>query len=151
MKTSSLIFVFISFFIFSCSNSKKAVEQSETDTTVESEHPKAIIDQLPKNYLKTTINNVRVEDNHLHINVSYSGGCEEQTFQLIGSAAVMKSYPAKRPVVLARDDKGDTCRQWITKDLVFEIKALADQQKDGSTIVLILDNYKGEIEYTFSE
>lgn len=151
MNFKIIAFTIFSLLIFSCGNNKKAIEQSTTDAEKLVEQQKAVIGKIPKNYKKTTINSARVNGHLLHLNVSYSGGCEDQTFELIGSSTIMKSYPAKRPVALIRDDKDDTCREWITVDLTFEIKALADQQKEGNTIVLLLDNYEEDISYTFSE
>lgn len=102
---------------------------------------------IPEEYLETTINTVSIDGDEMHLNVSYSGGCEEQNFELIGAEQVMKSLPPKRGVVLIRHNNGDQCREWITKELTFQIKALSASAEPGYETILILDNNKERYSY----
>jgi len=102
---------------------------------------------LPNDYLETTINAVAIIGDEMRLNISYSGGCEEQAFELIGAEQVMKSLPPKRGIVLIRHDNGDQCREWITKDITFQIQALSASATPGYETILILDNNKERYSY----
>ena len=52
-------------------------------------------------------------------------------------------------MTLVRDSKGDACREFITKELLFDLTELSYQKKNGSEIILQLNGYDKEIRYVF--
>ncbi len=111
---------------------------------------KATIGEIPKDNPTTDIAHVSLEGSLLKITVSYSGGCEDKVIELVGNEMIMKSLPPKRAITLVRDTKGDACREYITKELVFDISNLAYQKNEGSEIVLQLAGFEGDIRYVYS-
>jgi len=98
-----------------------------------------------KDNANTTINTVSLEENVLSMNVSYSGGCEEHEFTLLGSKMISKSLPPQRGITLYHKSNNDSCRELITEDLAFDISDFAYGDKE---IVLILKDWKDRISYT---
>jgi hypothetical protein len=84
-----------------------------------------------------------IEGNLLFLTIGYSGGCAEHTFTFVGSNMIAKSLPPIRNVNLLHDTD-DTCREYIEKELVVDLSALAYKQESGSQIKL---SYKGSKEY----
>jgi hypothetical protein len=110
---------------------------------------KAIIGEAPADNPSTQINRAVIKDNTLELEVSYSGGCEEQVFDLVGNEMIMKSFPPQRSVVLVRDSKGDNCREWLTKTLIFDITELHHNKKVDAVIVLRLEGFDEELRYIY--
>jgi hypothetical protein len=110
---------------------------------------KAIIGEPSKDNPLTEISNAELDGNILKLTVAYSGGCEDQVFDLVGNEMIMKSFPPKRNMTLVRDSKGDACREYITKELLFDLTELSYQKKNGSEIILQLNGYDKEIRYVF--
>jgi hypothetical protein len=96
-----------------------------------------------------TISDIRVKGNKLFIDVSYSGGCKEHTFQLVGSSMIAKSLPPIRHMQLIHESNDDKCKKMVMQTLEVDIKALAYQQQAGSEIFLTIDGWKDRIEYTY--
>ena len=96
----------------SCGTIKDTDQQlAEIETMAQ----KAIIGEPSKDNPLTEISNAALDGNMLKLTVSYSGGCEDQVFDLVGNEMIMKSFPPKRNMTLVRDSKGDACREFITK------------------------------------
>lgn len=95
------------------------------------------------------IESVILKDNSLFIAVSYSGGCEEHDFELIGNPLIMKSLPPKRTIQLYHNANGDSCRSLLNEILEIDITDLAYDQTAGSEIILILEGWEEEINYIF--
>jgi hypothetical protein len=142
-----LIVSVILLFISSSCGTKKETNQKPLETEVMAQN--AIIGEPSKDNPTTEISNAEVDGNMLKLTVSYSGGCEEQVFDLVGNEMVMKSFPPKRAVTLVRDSKGDACREYITKELLFDLTELSYQKKNGSEIILLLQGFDKEIRYVF--
>lgn len=130
----------------SCGSKKDSVQKSKEK---ESMAQKAIIGEPSKDNPTTQISNAELDGNILRLTVSYSGGCEEQVFDLVGNEMIMKSFPPKRNMTLVRNSKGDACREYITKELLFDLTELSYQKKNGSEIILLLNGYDKEIRYVF--
>lgn len=96
-----------------------------------------------------SITSARIEGNTLWIDVEYSGGCAWHTFELIGSAAVMKSLPPQRSIKLIHNNDEDMCEAWVKQTIQADISELAASQTSGSEIVLILDGYNEKLNFTF--
>jgi hypothetical protein len=138
-----LVFLLISLFFIACGAKKDS--SVDNDLKGRSLNPLAVIKAAPSELLHVAINSMRIEDGVMYLNVSYSGGCEEQSFELRGAELIMKSLPPKRSLVLVRDDKGDACREWITKDLKFDLKPVMLNEDPTQQIIFILSNNQQEI------
>jgi hypothetical protein len=124
-------------------------EVNQRDRESSTMNQKAIIGEAPKDNPSTQINRAVIIDNTLELEVSYSGGCEEQVFDLVGNEMIMKSFPPQRSVVLVRDSKGDDCREWITKTIIFDITELHHSKKVDAEILLRLEGFDGELRYIY--
>jgi len=142
-------YLFISMVLVIAAACGSMKETEERPLQVDQMVKKATIGEVPKDNPATDIVNVSLEGNLLKIAVSYSGGCEDQVIELVGNEMIMKSLPPKRAITLVRDTKGDGCREYITKELVFDISKLAYQQKEESEIVLLLAGFEGDIRYVY--
>ena len=152
-----IIAVFTFGLLTSCGTQKESqkVTENEKDKTSKNEDKnkpfqKAIIGEVNEEAPITTINSAEIEGNIMHLVVSYSGGCVEQHFDLVGNPTVMKSFPPKRSVELVRSG-GDKCRQVVVKELSFDLKELAQNKSDGAKIILLLKGFEEELTYVFKE
>jgi len=96
-----------------------------------------------------SINSVIISGNILIINVTYSGGCNEHSFDMVGSQMVAKSLPPIRQIKLIHKNNGDLCKSLVTKTIIVDIREMADIQESGSEIILNLQGYQGRISYVF--
>ena len=91
----------------------------------------------------------------LHINVSYTGGCETHAFTLVAEPMFLESFPVQLRVSLAHNANGDTCQGSITEDHIFDLTPIKEvyqkgYQTDQGTIVLRLKGAPpGELAYEF--
>jgi hypothetical protein len=138
------ILILTSIIAFSCSNSKESTTAKNQEIN-KNEVPFAVIKEMPEVVPNVAINEMKIENGILHMNVSYSGGCEDQTFELIGSQMLMKSLPPKRTLTLLRNDHGDKCREWITQDLKFDLKPVMVDENPEKQVIFILSNNQKEI------
>lgn len=135
------------FFLFAClaliiaCKSKKIVGNGEGQKIKSDKITmKATIGEIPEKSDAISIEKVTIKGNEMILDVSYSGGCKDHTFDLIGSQMIAKSLPPIRAVKLVHHANEDNCRAMIMKTLVFDISALAYQQKDGDEIFLTIND-----------
>ena len=141
MKLLSILAV--SALLFACNNTREVLDVDPINVK------KAQIGDVTQESAQTTITSVNLEGNILSLDIEYSGGCQDHSFEFIGSAAVMKSLPAKRAVKLVHDSNGDTCRELVSETIKFDIRALAVTETTGSEIILLLDGVKEPISYVY--
>ncbi len=98
-----------------------------------------------------TVDAVEIRRNIMYIDVTYTGGCEDHDFQVIGSDATAKSFPAIRSVQLIHKANGDTCKEIKKVKLEVYIEELAEQKVAGSQIYLVVEGWKDRILYEFQE
>lgn len=91
----------------------------------------------------------KIEGNFLLLKVGYGGGCEEHSFEMIGSTKIAKSMPPIRSIKLIHNANNDRCKAYIYKDLKINISELSDRKIDGSTIILKGEQFKEKMSYTF--
>lgn len=91
----------------------------------------------------------KIEGNFLLLKVGYGGGCEEHSFEMIGSTEIAKSMPPIRSIKLIHNANNDRCKAYIYKDLKINISELSDRKIDGSTIILKGEQFKEKMSYTF--
>ena len=96
-----------------------------------------------------TIQEASINGNVLRVTVSYSGGCENHQFELVGSPNISKSLPPIRSIELVHKSNGDACKKKIEETLRFNLANLAYKQESGSVIKLNLNGWKEQLIYTF--
>ncbi len=133
----------ISILLVACNNTKEVLDIDPIEVQ------KAQIGEVTQESDAVTITEAKLEGNILSLNIEYSGGCKDHSYDLIGSEAVMKSMPPKRAVNLIHHSNGDSCRELVSETIKFDIRALAMAQTKGSEIVLMLDGYKESISYVY--
>lgn len=148
MKTILFSLAFLA--LLSCGTKKIAGDG--TGQTIEMKTEKKLVATLGKAESSTNtfkITDAVIDGNKLILNISYSGGCKEHTFSLVGSESISKSLPPLRSIQLVRTGEQDLCKAMIMKKLEFDIKNLAYQQEVGSEIVLNLEGWKEPLRYVF--
>lgn len=147
MKVLFIGVVFFSLFT-ACGTQRESQKKymEEEENTIQ----KAIIGEVTEESPNTTIKSASIDGNTMKLEVTYSGGCVDQHFDLVGQPVVMKSFPPKRNVELVRSG-GDNCRELVSKTLFFDLKELAQNKSDGAEIILLLNGYKNELKYVYKE
>ncbi len=90
---------------------------------------------------KYKISKVKLDNQTLIISVSYSGGCQDQTFELVSNGKVEDE---KMYLDLVHDNKNDMCKKMIMRDLKFDLSSLGANE---GNVNLILNLYRGVIVY----
>ncbi len=94
-----------------------------------------------------TIEKVTIEGNTIALEVSYSGGCIENTFAFEGSHVISKSLPAIRGCRLVRKGEADSCKALVKRALKFDISELAYKKEAGNEIILTIEGWEGRLSY----
>lgn len=149
MKT--LLFTCASLLILTaCATMKKTkkMDQSSNNNQPTSE---LLVAQIGKPAVSDMcmIERAKLSGNILELTVSYSGGCEEHQFELIGNPNIAKSLPPIRSIELMHKSNGDACKKKIEETLRFNLSNLAYKQETGSVIKLNLSGWKEQLIYTF--
>jgi hypothetical protein len=95
------------------------------------------------------IEHAEISGNTLVMRVSYSGGCENHQFDLVGNPNIAKSLPPIRSIELVHKSNGDACKAKMEETLRFNITNLAYKQEAGSVIKLNLGGWKEQLIYTY--
>ncbi|SMD38893.1 hypothetical protein SAMN04488029_3931 [Reichenbachiella faecimaris] len=67
------------------------------------------------------LNGLSNDSTTLIIDVAYSGGCEEHTFELIWPEVMTMIYPPRYTVILNHDANDDTCEAYLSTTLYFDL------------------------------
>ena len=89
------------------------------------------------------IEEARLEGDVFELRVSYSGGCEEHTFDLYSTRGIYESNPPQADVYLSHDGNGDACRQLIREELTFDLTPLQNPSGSGA-LYLRLHQYEAD-------
>ena len=145
--------------LFACKTKQNSEVESSVNTTPVSEseitnreYPSlnvvAVIGDLSVESKNVQILKSKIEGNNLILKIGYSVGCSTHEFEFIGSAMISKSLPPIRSVKLIhRTD--DTCREYIERQLVVDLKELAYKKEAGSQIKLNIGANEGQLVYTY--
>ena len=101
------------------------------------------------------INAATIEDDTLHINVSYTGGCETHAFTLVAEPMFLESFPVQLRVSIAHNANGDTCEASITEDHQFDLTPIKEtyqkgyQTEQGTIILRLKDAPPSHLAYDF--
>lgn len=145
--------------LFSCKtkqNSETTVSQNNSNVIdsgiTERDHPslniEAEIGDMTQESKNVQILKSKIDGNNLILKIGYSGGCTTHEFQFIGSAMISKSLPPIRTVRLVHHTD-DTCREYIERQLVVDLKELAYKKEAGSQIKLNIGANEGQLLYTY--
>jgi hypothetical protein len=93
----------------------------------------------------------RIDGNTLFLKISYSGGCKDHNFLVIGDPNISKSLPPIRAVKLIHHSNQDACRKLIEQILEIDLRPLTYKKENGSTIYLQFEGIEDRITYTFNE
>jgi hypothetical protein len=113
-------------------------------------------DELYQNASKDpfTINSAILENDILKINITYTGGCEEHDFMLIGTTSFMESNPVQINILLSHNANNDPCDALINEELNYNLTPLKKAwqeayQKNSGTIIILLEGFTESIYYEF--
>jgi hypothetical protein len=157
MKFTVLLFFLV--FIFSCKTQKNnqhcilRQKKQLIDTTLKATLVNYSSDLLKKENSSDPIKilDAKIINNQLHLNVSYSGGCEKHNFKITGDASISKSLPPIRSLELFHFANGDACKKLIIEELIIDVSELAYKQEEGSEIYLSLNGWNEKISYVFKK
>jgi hypothetical protein len=137
--------ILIVFSLVSCAATREAKRDSKPDSVSE-----VRIDQAKEQSDRGdpfTIRDAFMQDDLLHIEVSFSGGCAEHEFKLISNQDYNNEYPPELWLFLNHDSKGDRCKSIQYKTLAFDV---AKVQHPGSGILTLhVNDYKKPIKYVY--
>jgi len=114
-----IIMASVLMFSISCANSKRADKKAMKEIL-----PVVLTNDFSsyaRNSSDTQIINTFLSDSILTLNISYSGGCETHSFELIGSKMIQKSLPPVRGIMLIHHANNDDCRELIKQELRFNV------------------------------
>ena len=145
--------------LFSCKtkqNSETTVSQNNSNVIdsgiIERDHPslniEAEIGDMTQESKNVQILKSKIDGNHLILKIGYSGGCTTHEFQFLGSAMISKSLPPIRTVRLVHHTD-DTCREYIERELIVNLKGLAYKKESGSKIKLKIQGAEDFLLYTY--
>lgn len=109
-------------------------------------------DDLPRS--PVAIQEVRLDGDFLHLEVSYSGGCEAHELELVASRHFMESYPVQTTLLLTHDANRDYCEALIICNLTYDLSSIKElyqqmYQQTSGTVILRLNNWSENLNYTF--
>lgn len=145
--------------LFACKTKQNSETESSVNTAPVSEteitnrdYPSlnidAVIGDLSVESKNVQILKSKIEGNNLILKIGYSGGCTTHEFEFIGSPMISKSLPPIRSVRLIHLTD-DTCREYIERELVIDLKELAYKKEAGSQIKLNVGANEGQLLYTY--
>ncbi len=158
MRYSVLFFLLT--IIFSCKTQKnnkhcflKKKKTEQTENTLIAIIIDSTLDTTKKesNSDAFKILDAKIIGNYLHLNISYSGGCEKHSFKINGDLQLSKSLPPIRSINLIHYGNNDACKKLIIENLVIDISDLAYKKEDGSEIYLSINGWTEKIHYVFKK
>ncbi len=133
-----------------CKATKETTEINKTNSKDMIEI-NAFLGDISANSDPVEIIEAKIEDNYLLLKVGYGGGCEEHSFELIGSLDIAKSMPPIRTIKLIHNANNDKCKAYLYKELKINISELSDRKIVGSTILLKGEQFKEKLSYTYTD
>lgn len=142
-KVEKLIIVFILFFTIACDNNEAIGNDMNTLDKIN-----LIIDQQKflnadanrrngnvNNSDSFEIKNIEREGDILKVQVSYSGGCKNHTFDVLWGASVLLSHPCQINLILKHDANNDLCEAYITEILEIDLaKLIGDNESKNNCV-----------------
>jgi hypothetical protein len=102
-----------------------------------------------------TLDSLAIEGSELVVRVSYGGGCEQHSVDLVFWNGFLESNPVQAEAILAHDARNDPCDAFITTTRRFDLSRLRDTFRDaygsGSGTIIIQVSEPGSTERTSIE
>ncbi len=137
MRNFTLLIAFFGLFTFvRCADDNKSTSSVEPLSIVNNE--------ALKKGSPVTISHVELNKDTLEIDVTYSGGCEDHSFELLFNGQFAKSLPVQAHLVLYHNANKDQCKKLITEKLKFDVSAL---KENYSQVLIELAGNKEKIIY----
>ena len=146
MLRNVILFCLVLF--YSECNSAKKVQLTVKQDKIE--HPGVIIDNtfMPGNNKSTyKIKSATITGDLLSLNVNYTGGCKEHSFELISNGLYAKSLPPQITVYLKHQSNDDTCEKIIEKTITYDISKL--QYPGQHTLLIKIITFKEKTAYKY--
>ena len=147
MKNITILFFVL--MLFACKNHREMQKKIISELTTENNMK--IMGTLSKDTTISApfeIQEASISGNKLLLKISYAGGCQEHSFQLVGATQISKSLPPIRSIRLIHDSKQDACKAKIIKDIEVDISDLCYKNETNSSIYLQLQGWKENLLYT---
>lgn len=122
-----------------CKSMQKGMSEIPADA------PTVIVDKNADIHSSTApfeVSYADVINDHIALNVSYSGGCEEHTFEILSDGKFTATYPPEVIVHIKHHDNGDRCRGMIDEKRYFNARTL---QYPGTNRVRIVFAHNNRI------
>jgi hypothetical protein len=146
MKNITILFFVM--MLFACKNHREIQKNTSAITT---ENTMKTIGTLSNDTTLSDpfeIQEATITGNKLLLKISYAGGCQEHSFQLVGAPQISKSLPPIRSIRLIHDGNQDACKAKIIKDIEIDISELCYKNETNSSIYLQLQGWKENLLYT---
>jgi hypothetical protein len=146
MKNITILFFVL--MLFACKNHREIQKNTSAITT---ENTMKTIGTLSNDTTLSDpfeIQEATITGNKLLLKISYAGGCQEHSFQLVGAPQISKSLPPIRSIRLIHDGNQDACKAKIIKDIEIDISELCYKNETNSSIYLQLQGWKENLLYT---
>lgn len=95
-----------------------------------------------------TIVGAKIVGNKLFVDITYSGGCAHHRFECVGSAAISKSLPPQRAIKIIHNNDNDLCESIVNQTIEIDIRPFAFSAAGPSEIVLNLEGFSGQLNYS---
>lgn len=135
--------------LFSCGSSRIKGNGEGQTLKMKAMNSKAELGKMPVDTDALNIVSAKINGNTLALAVTYTGGCADHTFRLVGSQAISKSLPPIRAVRIIHHAHGDTCKATVKKTLNFDLTELAYQKETGSEIMLKIEGVDEPLKWSF--
>jgi hypothetical protein len=101
-----------------------------------------------------TIVAASISGDDLLVSLSYSGGCEEQSFHPCWDGSFAESNPVQTWLALSHSGAFDPCDSIVNEDLSFSLLPMRQAYEDGyqttsGTIIVHLDGWGGSLTYSW--
>ncbi len=141
---NSILFASV-LFLFACGTSKNKDMQDANEPMMVT----ATIGEGKMEDQPASVDNIKIKGNVLTMDVTYENACSDEQIMVLGSAAIMKSMPPIRNVIISRVKGSSNCANFITKKVTVDIKALAEKQESGSEIWLQIAGVRDKVKYVY--
>ena len=88
-----------------------------------------------------TLNSAKIKGKCLWVDVEYSGGCGDASFEMLWDGSMMKSLPPQVNFMLKLSDN-DPCRSIVKKSICFDLSSVYSDD-----IIIHLNNWKELLQY----
>ncbi len=141
------VLLFVCFFaailLFSCKikEGSSAKEKEEVKKVIVN-GAREIEEAKQKTY---TLNSFSFNGDTLIMEVTYTGGCGQNTFELYSNGLLMKSLPPQINVYLEHSIENETCKKEIKKTLKFDLSPL--KKPTNPKIILNINSSENKAEW----